>query len=342
MKGVSKEFKVGAIVITAIALLIIGVNYLKGVDLFKTHREYYATYDRIDGLSEANPVVLRGFKIGMVKNIDLMEDGSGKLVVTFSVDNDKLQIPKDSKAKIFSSDFFGSKAIELILGDSTVMAEPNTELVSEREEDIASAIRKELAPLKARTEELISGVDAIINNLNSVFSDEATQGLPRAFESLQNSLETFEKISIKLDTTIAESRTRLRSILDNVASLTGNIEKSNEEITQVIHNFNAISDSLAKVNFAATILKAEQAMAGINDVVAKINSEEGSLGLLINNDTLHHSLVSATKELEVLLDDMNNNPDRYLHFSLFGRKEQERYSKREMEQLQQILREEKQ
>jgi phospholipid/cholesterol/gamma-HCH transport system substrate-binding protein len=83
-------------------------------------------------------------------------------------------------------------------------------------------------------------------------------------------------------------------------------------------------------------------MAGLNEVVAKINSEEGSLGLLIHNDTLHQSLVSATKELEVLLDDMNNNPDRYLHFSLFGRKEQERYSKKELEQLQQILREEKQ
>jgi phospholipid/cholesterol/gamma-HCH transport system substrate-binding protein len=341
VKGVSKEFKVGAIVITAIALMVIGVNYLKGIQLFNTHREFYATYDQIDGLAEANPVVMRGFKVGMVKKIELMEDGGGKLVVTFSIDNDNLKIPVNSKAKIFSSDFFGSKAIELMLGDSAVLAEPDTELLSEREEDIASAIRKELAPLKARTEELISGVDEIISNLNSVFSDKATQGLPRAFESLQNSLETFEKISVKLDTTIAESRSRLRSILDNVASLTGNIEESNEEITQVIQNFNAISDSLAKVNFAATILKAEQTISGLNEVIAKINSEEGSLGLLINNDTLHQSLVSATKELEVLLDDLNNNPDRYLHFSLFGKKEQERYSKREIEQLQKILKEEK-
>jgi phospholipid/cholesterol/gamma-HCH transport system substrate-binding protein len=293
----------------------------------------------VDGLTEANPVVLKGLKVGMVTEVGLNEDGSGSMMVEFNISNDDVKIPANSKAKIISSDFFGSKAIELVLGDTTVMAEPGAILASERQEDIATALRKELEPLKAKTEQLISGVDEVIENLQVVFSAESTKGLPGAFESLQNALKTFEKTAVRIDETIAESKERVKSILDNVNSISGNIEANNEKISSVINNFEALSDSLARVNIAHTILQADEAMTSLNAIMSKIEKGEGSIGMLVNNDSLHNQLVAATRELESLLNDMEANPDRYVHFSLFGRKEQKQFSKKELEQLEKALKE---
>lgn len=337
----SKEFKAGAVVFTAIALLIIGINYLKGVNLFEKGREYHAIYYEVDGLTKANPVVYRGLKVGMVSSVELHEDGSGNMKVFFTINNKDLLIPQDSEAKIISSDFFGSKAIELILGESEVIAEIGSELKSERQEDIATALRKELEPLKIKTEQLIAGIDEVIENLRVVFSAEATQGIPKTFESLQNSMKTFEKTSIRIDSTIAESKVRIRSILDHVNSISANLEANNEKISSVISNFETISDSLAKLNIAHTLRMADEAMISLNSVMGKIDSGEGSLGLLINDDSLHNQLVASTKQLEDLLQDMELNPDRYIHFSVFGKKEQKKFSKKELEQLEKALKENK-
>lgn len=337
---VSKEFKVGVIVIVAIVLLVIGVQYLKGINIFESRDTYSVTYDQIDGLSEANPVVLRGYKVGLVKDIELSPDGDGLLVVNILINKENLNIPEDTKAKIYSSDFFGSKAIELVLGKSIVMAEPGDELIGEREEDITTALRKELEPLRARTEELIADIDEIINNMKGVFEADATQGLPKAFEALQRSLETIEKTSLRLDSTIAENKRRIGSIISNVESIAGNLEDNNERVTSIMSNMESITDSLARVNFVVTMAKVDSAMNDFAGITKRINSGEGSLGMLVNNDTLHNKLVDAAAELEILLDDIETNPDRYIHFSVFGKKDKTRFSKREIRQMKEALNEE--
>jgi len=324
-------------VIVAIALLFIGVNYLKGINLFEKQNVYFATYDQIDGLNEANPVILKGYKVGLVKDIELDPEGSGRLIVSFLINKKNLNIPEDSKAKIYSSDFFGSKAIELELGESIVMAEPGAELSGGRQEDITTALRKELEPLRARTEELIGDIDEIIKNMKAVFEADATQGLPQAFESLQRSLLTFEKTSLRLDDMIAENKERISSILSNVQSITSNLEKNNEKITHVMTNVESITDSLAKINFVKTMAKADSAMTNFASIMGKIDNGEGSMGLLINNDSLHNALVAASEELEMLLNDIETNPDRYIHFSLFGKKDKNKFSKKEVEQMKNAL-----
>lgn len=340
MKNISKEFKVGVVVIVALVLMVIGVQYLKGINIFDSQDYYIAKYDQIDGLTESNPVVLKGYKVGLVKSIELDPSGDGTLIVQLLINKENLNIPEDSRAKIYSSDFFGSKAIELVLGESIVMAEPGDELEGAREEDITTALRKELEPLRARTEELIDDIDEIINNMKGVFESEATQGLPRAFESLQRSLETFEKTSLRLDSTIAENKARIGSIMSNVESITSNLESNNDRITQVMSNVEEITDSLRRVNFVKTMAKADSAMTSFASIMEKIDEGEGSMGLLVNDDSLHNALVDAAKELEVLLDDIESNPDRYIHFSVFGKKDKNRFSKREIEQMKEALNEE--
>ncbi|MFM1931574.1 MAG: hypothetical protein RL226_877 [Bacteroidota bacterium] len=340
MSGVSKEFKIGTIVVISITLLIIGMNYLKGVNIFIAQRKFHAIYSNVDGLRPSNPVILNGYKIGQVQKVGFHPSGSGDLVVTFSIDQKELKIPADTKAKIFDSDFFGSKAIELIIGSNTNQAQSGDTLTSEIQMGLAEAVRIELIPLKQKTDELIQGVDDILNNLKVVFADDATQGLPKVFESLQRTMNNLEETTEALNGTIQENKQALNGIFDNVLSITNNLESNNEKLSNIITNFDAISDSLAKVQFAATLKKADKALGDVSGIMEKINTGQGSLGMLINNDTLHTSLLETNKEVQYLINDLYMNPWKYVHVSIFGKKPKEKFSRQELEQLRELIDEE--
>lgn len=336
----SREVKIGVIILIAIAAVFFGVNYLLGQDFFKKTNNYYALYENIDGLTESNPVLFNGYRIGQVSKITLQPTDSSNFTVEFLVSEENLEIPKDSKAKIVSSDFFGSKAIEVILGDSLNMASTGDTLQSETELGIAEAVKKELLPLKNKTDELIDGVDDILVNLQAVFDDEATKGLPQAFESLERMMQNLERTSVRLDNTVAENQQTLKSIFTNVEEITSNLNQNDEALTNVIQNFSSISDSIAKIDFVTTMSKADEALADFAEITEKINNGEGSISLLLNNDSLHTALLDSNKELQYLLNDLYMNPWRYVHVSIFGKKPKEKYSKRELEQLRDLINEE--
>lgn len=336
----SREVKIGVIILIAIAAVFFGVNYLLGQDFFKKNTNYYALYENIDGLTESNPVLFNGYRIGQVSKIKLQPTDSSNFTVEFLISEENLQIPSDSKAKIISSDFFGSKAIEIILGESPTMAEVGSRLTSETELGIAEAVKKELLPLKNKTDELIDGVDDILVNLQAVFDDEATKGLPQAFESLERMMQNLERTSVRLDNTVAENQQTLKSIFTNVEEITSNLNENNEALTNVIQNFSSISDSIAKIDFVMTMSKADEALADFAEITEKINNGEGSISLLLNNDSLHTALLDSNKELQYLLNDLYMNPWRYVHVSIFGKKPKEKYSKRELEQLRDLINEE--
>lgn len=340
MSGVSREFKIGVIVVISIVVLVMGVNYLKGVNLFEESTSYYAVYDNVDGLATANPVIYNGFKIGIVRKIDFAPVGNGNFVVEMNITEDRLKITEGTRAKIISSDLFGSKAIQLELSDSTTFVQPGDTLMSDIEMGLAEAVRKELMPLKNKTDQLIDGVDDILVNLKAVFDDDATKGLPQAFESLERTMKNLEQTSLRLDNTIEENQSTLRSIFSNVESITKNLENNNEALTNVMQNFSTLSDSLVKIDFASTMSKADQALADFAEISEKINNGEGSISLLLNNDSLHNSLVDSNKELQFLLNDLYMNPWRYVHVSIFGKKPKEKYSKKELEQLRELINEE--
>lgn len=337
MNKVSKEFKIGLIFVAGIAVLIVGVNYLKGVNLFEKQNSYYGIYENVDGLAISNPVVLNGFKVGQVSKINFVSPGNGSLLVTFTINENDLAIPSDSKARIISSDFFGSKAIDLVFGESPVVAEPGDTLHSEIEVGLAEAVRVELKPLKNKTDQLIKGVDDILANLNAVFDADATKGLPLAFESLQRTMETLEKTSITLNATVEENRANMGAIFTNVESITRNLKNHNEDLSAIMTNFNQISDSLAQINFAATVNKVDNAMGDFAEAMEKVNNGEGTIGQLMNNDSLHTELVESNQELQYLLNDLYMNPWRYVHVSIFGKKPKEKYSKKELKQLRELI-----
>ena len=340
MTHLSKEFRIGVLVTAGLILFVLGVNYLKGSNPFKPSNSYFAKYDAIDGLAVSNPVLVNGFKVGQVSKVEFSEVGDGTLLVAFDIEQSNLKLPDDTRARIFSSDLFGTKAINLIAGDSPNLAVPGDTLISDLEVGIAEAVRIELMPLKNKTDQLIDGVDDILENLKAVFEADATLGLPTAFESIQRTVESLEQTSLQLDAMVAENRETLSRIMTNVDGITANFRNHNDELANVMENFSDISDSLAAVNFAATINRADRSLAHVETITRKIAEGEGSLGKLVNSDSLHDDLMATNKELQYLINDLYLNPWRYVRVSVFGKKQEKTLSKKELKRLRKLIQDE--
>lgn len=317
---VSKEVKVGILVTVAIGLFIYGFNLLKGKNIFSSERKYYAVYQNINGLVEANPVQVNGLKVGQVRKIEFMPDNSGRLVVTMVIDNDDIKIPKGSIAKI-TSDLLGSSSIQLTLGTGNLVAMAGDTLVSDIEEDLKKAVDKRIAPLQKKVESLISSIDSVVVIVQAILNEDARENLTQSFEGVKNAILSLERTSMRLDTLMASEKYKLSNIFSKIESISTNIANNNDKITNVINNFSSISDSLAKANFKQTIDNANAAISNTTSILDKINRGEGSMGMLLNNDSLYKALEKSSTDLDKLIIDLRVNPERYMHFSVFGRKD---------------------
>lgn len=315
----SNEIKTGIVTVAAIALFIYGLNFLKGRDLFEKQRYYYAIYNNVDGLVEANPVQLNGYKIGLIREIKFLPDNSGKIIVKFAITNDEIKVPKNSVAKIISSDLLGSKAITLIMSNNPELALGGDTLVSELQAGLSEEVNKQVKPLKDKAEHLISSIDSVMVVVQEVLNKDARESLTASFESIKNSIQTFEHTSRMLDTMIASEKIKLSIIFSKVESITSNLEKNNSNITRAINNLANITDTLVKSNLKETIASTNRAVTAAADAMDKINKGEGTAGLLVNDKRLYNQLDSASSALTSLLQDMEKYPGRY--FSIFGKKE---------------------
>jgi phospholipid/cholesterol/gamma-HCH transport system substrate-binding protein len=320
---IKKEVKVGFLMLLSIALVIWGANFLKGTNILKEGRTFYAVYDQIDGLSKSNPILINGFKVGQVEDIRFLPDYSGRLLVKFSLSNKDFMIPEDSKARIVSSDLLGSKSIDLQLGTSSVQIENNDTLVSDIEASLTEAVNQQIAPLKKKAEDLLQTVDSAILVVSTIFNKKARTDLDASFTSIRTSLEAFERTMGTVDQLVAEEREHLKGIFTNIESITRNMAQNNARLTSVLENIDVITDSLAGANLRQTVANASFAMEEVAELMEKVNSGQGSLGALINNDTLYTNLEAAAGDLDKLLLDMRLNPERYVHFSIFGRKKKD-------------------
>lgn len=326
--------------VLGVILLFVGVNYLKGFNPFQKQDHFYSVYEKVEGLAVSNPVLVNGFKVGQVTLIEFHEKGDGSLLVEFTVDKSDLKIPDNSEAMIFSSDLFGSKAIKLIHGDSENFASSGDTLIASNQEDITEAVRKELEPLRRKTDQLIGTVDKILSNVNAVFEDEATQGLPSAFESLQRTVISLESTAQNFDSLVIENRAVFKSVMSNVNGIASNLNQHNKQLTNIITNFSQISDSLAAAEFAETIKKADVALANVAELTERMNNGEGTVGKLLVNDSLYNGLVETNTELTELLDDLQLNPWKYVRVSMFGRKQDAKMSKGDIKRMRKMIEEE--
>jgi len=303
MNKLSKEIKIGLLVIISIIVLVWGVNYLKGSNLFDNNRTIYAIYQNIGGLQEGNSIMINGFKVGTVKKIFLQDNYS--LLVELNVENN-IDIPVNSISKIVNEDIMGSKGIALLLGDANVNIEQGDTLNSDIEGSLKDEVNKQVLPLKNKAEELISSIDSVVTVITSVLSKDARESLTKSLESLDY---TF--------TTMSQAMTKVNQIVDQndekVSSIIRNLEENNDKITNILKNFSDLSDDIAKSNI-------KNLLASLGEVSKKISDSEGSLGMFINDKDLYLNLERSSKELEALIKDIKLNPKRYVGFSVLGGK----------------------
>ncbi len=320
----SKEFKIGIVVVFAIAAFVWGLNFLKGTNLFSQKYFLYAVYPKIDGLIEANPILVNGYKIGQINSIQLIQkEGKYSVLVTFLLTED-INIPKKSIAKAVSSDLLGSKAVEIIYSDNPEFVVSGDTLIAETEESLKSSVDKRIAPLQAKAENLISSIDSVMTVVNSVLNAKTRENLDKSFESVRKAILTLEQTAYKLDDLVGSEKAKISSILTNLNSIANNLSNNNEKINKILTNFSNISDSLAKSQLKSAIANADKSMQELNVLLAGINSGQGTLGKLAKNDTLYMNLNKSSADLDKLLKDLRYNPERYIHFSVFGRKNREK------------------
>jgi len=302
---ISNEIKVGFVSVFAMAMMIWGYNYLKGTNLFVKSKTVYTIYPKVPGLSISSPIIINGVQSGVVDDIYFHQDKSSRVIVRLNITESGLKIPKNSIAELISTDFLGSKAIGLKLGDSKIGTIENGDtLQSDFEISMLEDFSEQMLPIKEKAENMMVSMDSAINtfnktlvNLDELFNERNKRNLSLAIANLKTTIESFNTVAINFNSTL------------------------NTSIKPTMKTFKELGDSIKTWEVNLTLGKAQNTLDSMSLMLHKINSGEGTMGQLINNDSLYNNLEAVTKSLDLLLIEVNEHPKRFVHFSLFGRKE---------------------
>ncbi len=316
----SREFKIGVVVVCAIAAFIWGVSYLKGTNLFSSRFNLYAVYPRIDNLNSSNPVLVNGYKIGQIRNISLFQRGDRQMVLVEFLVTEDVKIPQRSVARVVSADLLGNKAVEVIYSKNDKYVSSGDTLLAETEQGLKESFNKQIAPLQARAEHLLTNIDSLMTVFNILLNPRTRENIDRSFESVRKAILSFERTAYKLDDMIETEKPKMSSIITNLDNITGNLNKSEQKINNILNNFSNLSDSLSKSQLRSAITNADNTLRELNILLSGINAGTGTLGKLAKDEALYNNLNKSAQNLEVLLQDLKDNPKRYVHFSIFGKK----------------------
>ena len=305
----SKELKIGIIAVIIIGISIWGFNFLKGQNLLDPgSRTFKVEYARIGGLSKSSAVTINGLKVGKVDNIefDTSAEKRGQLLVTFIVDNE-FEFSKRSIVKIYSPNPLSGSNLAIIPNYEGDMAISGDLLQGEIEESLFTSIGERLNPLQQKIESVIVRTDTLFGGLNKVLNDKTISGINSSIANLSATIIDIRKTIAAVNSMVADNQENLKITIENTKNITTNFSKVSENINAL--DFNEIID------------KADQAIGNFNEMSKKINAGEGTIGQLLNDKRMYDNLEAATGELEQLLRDIKLNPKRYIHFSVFGKRQ---------------------
>ncbi len=308
---ISNETKVGVLAAIAIAVLVLGYNFLKGNDVFSREQEFYAQYENVEGLAVSNPVLVNGFQIGRVSQLNLQSNG---MIVAQLKINPGYNIPTRTIARLESTSLLGSKAIVFDLGTNKELAKSGDTLMANVQKDLLQQVK----PVQLKAEAMIGRLDSILTSLNSTINPQFQRNFSKSIESIAHILQTLETTTTKVDGMVGSEQKRLTAIFANLESISGNFRANNQKISTIMSNLETTSDKFARYDFENTIKNADKAVADIQMAINKVNAGQGSLGKLITNDSLYQNLNNASQNLDRLMIDLKANPKRYVSFSVFG------------------------
>jgi phospholipid/cholesterol/gamma-HCH transport system substrate-binding protein len=315
-KANTRKVLIGFSFIAAIVIFIWGYNFLRSKNLFKQDTTYYGSYTKVNGLIKANPIVINGLRIGQVKDIYFNPNMSGDIIVVMDLSTN-FPIPKNSIAHIFSSDLMGSKAIEIKLGNSSDLLQEGDTLRTSIEGGLMEEVNASVQPIKAKAENLLASIDTLVIAFQSIFNKSARDNLKQSFADIEQTFANLQNTTSNLDTLVVTESTTISSILSNIDSIALTLKNNRHSFQNIIQNFEVISDSLAESEIPATFDRLNSTLAEMESIIAKINEGQGTLGMLVTQDSLYNELNRSAVALDSLLNDVRKNPKRYVKFSLF-------------------------
>lgn len=296
MKYITKEVKIGIAGIVALFLLIYGINFLKGIDMFKPSSYFYVQFNDVNGLAKSSPVFADGVRVGIVRSINYNYDQPKDVVVEVELDTE-LRIPKGSSAELVS-ELMGGVRMNLLLANNP---REKYNVGDTLNGELNIGMMEKVAGLVPQVEKMLPKLDSILTSLNAILGDS----------SIPATLHSMEHIAGNLEVTSGQLKVLMGR---DIPQLTG-------KLNTIGDNFIAVSGNLKEIDYAATMKKIDQTIENAKLITEKMNSKDNSIGLLLNDPQLYNNLNATTYNAASLLEDLKANPKRYVHFSLFGKKD---------------------
>lgn len=296
MKYLSKEVRIGIAGVAALCILVYGINYLKGIHLFKPTSYFYVMFKNVNGLTKSTPVFADGYRVGIVRDLIYDYTQPGRVVAEIDVDPE-LRIPKGSTAEL-TTDMLGGIKMSLLLANNPreriAVGDTIAGLVD-------NGMMEQVGHMIPQIEKMLPKLDSILTSVNQLLADQA----------LTSTLHHVESLTANLDET---SQQLNRMMKHELPELTGKLNRIGD-------NFVTISDNLKEIDYAAAMQKVDETLANVKRLTDQLNSKDNTVGLLLNDPALYNNLNATTANAASLLEDLKNHPKRYVHFSLFGKKD---------------------
>ena len=303
----TKEIKVGFLAVLGIMMSVFSYNYLKGINLFEKNRKFTVKYEKVDGLSVSNPVTMNGFKIGKVQKINFNSKNTRELLVDIVIVNDVI-FPKTSLAELYETGLIGGKAIAIIpdyKNDSTIAIDGDY-LKGVIKPGLTELVNQILPQVQLQIEAVMKNAEIVLQNINTLFDDETKKELKSSIEDFSNLARSLSETSDEISKLIANNSENLTNSLSDFRSASNNIK--------------IITDSLKSDDINSITTNLNSLVNNLNSITTSLKNSEGTAGKLINDKSIYDNLENATNQLNRLIEDIKLNPNRYINFSVFGKK----------------------
>lgn len=311
---ISNETKVGILTISALVILILGFNFLKGKEMFKKSRKIYAVFTDLGGLSTSNEVKVNGYVIGKVYKIEKKDKNLNQIVATINL-TDLVNIPSDSKA-IITSPLVGSWYINIEKGDSSVFLQIGDTLASRQDVGLLDDVKAQLNPVLDKVKLTLDSLNSVFGSVNSILNVQARM-------DMQQTLTNLNRASSSLSNLLNSSTGPLARTLQNAEEMTASLKANTADINATIANAKNVSEKMARLELQPTIDSLNAFVRSLKHTSDRLASKDGTLGALLNDRTLYNKINDAILSFEILADDLRANPKRYVNLSIFGKKDKD-------------------
>jgi phospholipid/cholesterol/gamma-HCH transport system substrate-binding protein len=313
MKKISNEVKVGVTALLTILVFIWLYNFLKGKDFLTSSAFYYSVYDKTGGLAESSPVEINGHKVGVVQSIDFIDAESGRLLAVFSVSKN-FKLPRNTVAEIVPVSLLGGMKVQFVYGNGPGTYSEGDTIPGRLAESILDKLGSELVPVKDKIVNLVDALDSVISSVNEVLDTDFKKDLSGTLSNLNGATKS-------LDNIIGSREKELNTTLDNLKIFSQMLADNSDKLGSTFNNLKEFTDTLAAADIYASVSNLKTSLENASMLIDKMNNGQGTAGQLLTNDTLYTNLANSLESLDVLLKDIKANPRRYIHFSLFGKKD---------------------